>query len=52
LPVVVAGSTTMPALELLAIAVAGAAVMTLYAALHHRLPPRFDYPNAPAPTAG
>lgn len=50
MPVVVAGSTTMPALELLAIAVAGAAVMTLYAALHHRLPPRFDYPKAPAPT--
>lgn len=49
MPVVVAGSTTMPALELLAIAVAGAAVMTLYAALHHRLPPRFDYPKRPAP---
>ncbi|KPF86751.1 hypothetical protein IP70_06225 [alpha proteobacterium AAP38] len=49
MPVVVAGSTTMPALELLAIAVAGAAVMTIYAALHHRLPPRFDYPKRPAP---
>jgi len=52
MPVVVAGSTTMPALELLAIAVAGAAAMTVYAALHHRLPPRFDYPKAPAPAAG
>lgn len=49
MPMVVAGSTTMPALELLSIAVAGAAVMTLYAALHHRLPPRFDYPKRPAP---
>lgn len=48
MPVVVAGSSAMPALELLSIAVAGAAVMVIYAALHHRLPPKFDYPKRPA----
>ncbi|MFV3076590.1 HPP family protein [Niveispirillum fermenti] len=48
MPVVVAGSA-MPALELLAIAMAGSLAMTLYAMLHHRLPPRLDYPRRPAP---
>lgn len=48
MPVVVA-SSAMPAVELLAIALAGALAMTLYAALHHRLPPRLDYPRRRQP---
>lgn len=48
LPVVMAGSA-LPGLELTAIAVGGALVMVMYAALHHRLPPRLDYPKRPAP---
>lgn len=47
LPVVLAGSS-VPAPELLGIAVGGAAAMVVYAALHHRLPPRLPYPRRPA----